>query len=78
MVQVGEHFEEIKLPARAVNGLKGLNSDGKRESTSKDKMFIKALLVGLSSVKGIKNGEINKRLIRFMKGKLFKLCSINQ
>lgn len=57
------------MSVRVINGLKDLNSEEKRDNLSKDKIFIKALLVGLFGVKSIKNGEVDKHIVRFIKGK---------
>ena len=66
-MQVGDRFEEVKLSVKVVNGLKLLNSE-KRDDVARDKTFIKALLVGLFGVKSIKNGEVDKHIVRFIKG----------
>lgn len=67
-MQVSDRFEEVKLSVKVVNGLKELNSK-KRDDDAKDKTFIKALLVGLFGVKNIKSGQVDKRIVRFIKGK---------
>lgn len=67
-MQVGNRFKEVYLPVRVVNGLKDLNGDDKRDNVSKDKMFVKALLVGLFGVKAIKDGDVDKYVVRFIKG----------
>lgn len=74
-MQVGDRFEEITLSVRVVNGLKDLNGNDKRDNVSKDKTFVKALLVGVFGVKAIKDGHVNKYVVRFIKGELKSLFS---
>lgn len=67
-MQIGDHFQEVKLSVLVVNCLLKLNSEENRDNVSKDKLFIKALLVGFFGVANIKADMVDKRLIRFMKG----------
>lgn len=66
------------MSIRVINGLKDLNGDFKRDNVSKDKSFIKALLVGLIGVTAIKNGDVDKYVMRFIKGELkFSVLKFN-
>lgn len=47
-----------------------MNTGAKRDDATKDKMFIKAFLVGLIGVKQIKEGTVDKYVVRFIKGVL--------
>lgn len=47
-----------------------MNEDDNRDNVSKDKKFVKALLVGLFGVKAIKDREVDKYVVRFIKGEL--------
>lgn len=69
-VEFGETFKEVTLAVRIVGGLKVLNGDNKRHDTTKDQMFVKALLVGLIGVQAIKNGDVDNYVVRFIRGKL--------
>lgn len=76
-MQVGDRFEEITLSVRVVNGLKYLNGNDKRDNVSKDKTFVKALFVGVFGVKAIKDGGVDKYIVRFIKGELKYLFSFS-
>lgn len=60
--------KEVSLAAKIVNGLTQVNDAEKRENASFDKAFIKALLVGLVGISGIKSQGVDKNVMRFIKG----------
>lgn len=55
MAQKGNDFEEIRLPAKAVNGLRKMNEQKRCESF--DVAFLKAMLIGFCTLKKIKEQE---------------------
>lgn len=57
------------MAALLVKGLLELNKDENRGNANLDKPFIKALIIGLCTLKRIKNGDpIKKDLLIFIKG----------
>lgn len=70
MIKIDGSYTEVSLAASFVMYLKAVNSPMNRENSDLDKPFIKALLVGLCSIKTIKStSEIDKGYIAFIKGK---------
>lgn len=67
--------KEVKLAALVINGLKQLNAAEKRKNTSYDKAYLKALLVGLVGISGIKSHGIDKSVMKFVKGS-YLFCRI--
>lgn len=63
--------KEFTLAGKIINGLKQLNATEKRENTSFDKAFIKALLVGIAGISVIKSQSIDKSVMKFIKGSSF-------
>lgn len=68
-------YQTIKIAAKAVNGLLGMNQPGNRENTAKDMGFIKTLLVALCTLKKIismdENAKIENGIRIFIKGEYF-------
>lgn len=64
---------EITLAARVVQGLLLMNESSRRKDVSKDKVFIKALLIAICTLKTIYNLKENqtlpKSILSFIKGK---------
>lgn len=72
MVKVDGRFEEVKMAVRLVKGLLQLNETENRGNAMLDKPFIKALIIGLCTLKVLDNGEaINKDLLIFIRGNFF-------
>lgn len=68
MAQKGNEFKEIRLPAKAVDGLLMMNE--KKRSQKFDVAFLKALLIGFCTLKKIKeNGIIDEEIGRVVKGR---------
>lgn len=69
LVKVDDHFTEMKMPALLVEGLLHLNGTENRKNANMDKTFIKALIIGICTIKAIQNNcQIHKDLLIFMKG----------
>lgn len=69
MVKIDGEFKEVKMPAKLVKGLLSLNEGENRKNTDLDKTFIKALIIGLWTIKKVKTDErINKDFVLFLKG----------
>lgn len=65
---VGRQFKHFLLPARLVNGLTKLNFSN-RDDVNADAVFLKGLLIGLCTVKGIKESStFDDGILYFMKG----------
>lgn len=77
-IEIRGGFKEISLSARAVNGLIILNGINHNKKSS-DKRFLKALAIGLCTIKRIKEdaGIIDEGIINFMKGLSYK-CILYQ
>lgn len=68
MIEVNGIFEEIRMSAVLVKGLKVLNSPEKRHDILMDKSYLKALLIGMVGLTAIKSNEvIEKGILDFMK-----------
>lgn len=77
MVKIGDAFMEVKMAATCVKGLLRFNETENRKDTGLDKAFIKALIIGLCTIKQVKeNDRINKDLLIFLKGKYQKFRDI--
>lgn len=65
---------EVNIAARVVNGLHFLNEPGRREDMTKDKVFIKALLISVCKLTAIRelksNDQLPRELLAFIKGKI--------
>lgn len=69
LVKIDNAFEEVKMASKLVNGLYRLNDLEKRKNRALDKAFIKALIIGLCTIKAIQNGDqIHKDRLIFIKG----------
>lgn len=71
LLQIGESFKEVGMAAEVVNILLMLNNEENRGVVFKDKLFIKALLVGLIGLDNIKAKKVDKHIVRFIKGEYF-------
>lgn len=73
LIEIDGKSREIRLAARVIDGLLLLNQSNRREDVSRDKSFIKALLISICSLKTIQNLEenerLNKSMLAFIKGK---------
>lgn len=71
-IQFDGGFKEISISAKAVQGLISLNQPGRRENETKDKSFLKALLISVCSLKKIQclqpNQQPEKEMVNFIKG----------
>lgn len=69
LVDFGETFEEVVLSAHVIGGLIKWN-EKERGNQQMDKVFLKALLIGVFTIKVIKSAaKIDKFLLKFVKGK---------
>lgn len=76
-VQMDGEFHEMKIKAAMVEVLSEVSEDGKRSNAVFDKMFIKALIIGLSSTKSIQDGEkLHEGVKAFVKGYIFHIIYI--
>lgn len=67
-------YKELTLAASVVNYLKMVNNESNRKDISLDKSFMKALLIGLWTVKTIKNEPaINSDLKKCVKRKQYSV-----
>lgn len=68
-------FEEVRLANRVIEGLLSMNAPGRREDPSKDKTFIKALLIAtctLQAIRQYKDEQLPpKGILSFVKGEVF-------
>lgn len=72
-IQINNKNQEVTLASRVISGLLWLNEPNRRENTEYDKTFIKALLIGICTLKTIQNLSENQRIpkgvLAFIKGK---------
>lgn len=72
LIQIDGASHEVILAARVVDGLLFLNENGRREDVSKDKVFLKALLISVFSLSAIRalqpNQNLPRELLNFIKG----------
>lgn len=64
--------QNVSIAAAVVERLIGLNQPGRRENTTKDKTFVKALLIAVCSLQFIRNLSPNQKppkpSLNFIKG----------
>lgn len=72
MVAVAGAFQEIRFSRRVVEGLIAMNESNRRGDASKDKSFIKAVLIATCTLKTIyslnENQRLPKGVLSFVKG----------
>lgn len=70
LVRVDGVFKEIVFSAQLMNGLFALNQPALRKNPVMDKCFIKALIIGICTIRAIRDDAIaiNKDILAFMKG----------
>lgn len=69
ILKIDGQYKELKMAALLVKGLLELNKDENRDNANLDKSFIKALMIGVCTLKKIENGDaIKKDLLIFIKG----------
>lgn len=72
--------QTVTIAAKAVNTLMQLNQPGNRENSSKDKRFIKSLLIALCTLTKIQsmdeNQKFEKGILSFVKGDYFSFVII--
>lgn len=77
LVRIGGVFEKIGFSGGLVRGLMEFNAPGLREDRSLDKCFIKGLLIGICTMKSIRENEnIHKDIMKFIKG--IQICDCSQ
>lgn len=70
-VQVGRTYKEVLLSARLVNGLSNVNQTPRRNDVNLDKVFLKGLIIGICTVKGINTSPtFDEGILDFIKGKI--------
>lgn len=69
LVLIDGQYQEVKMAALLVNGLLHLNKMENRGNANFDKTFIKALIIGLCTLKNVESSEpLKKDLLIFIKG----------